>query len=188
MEQAYLPDRALHLCEIAKSLETAANALRQAVGQGVDSLEQSSDESASSFSEGCSLLGGKPNAYSCGDTWTDTSIHESMQESSHPSGCTSTSSALQNLLSNLPRRLEATATALHARNEVHGPGSLRKATLSRENELLRGALGDAARRLAELEGEKERFLSEDVFDLVNSLCRSELPDDSVLDSTLDEGQ
>jgi hypothetical protein len=43
--------------------------------------------------------------------------------------------------------------------------------LTRENTALRGALGDAVRRLAELEGEKERFISEDVFDLVNSLCR-----------------
>lgn len=46
------------------------------------------------------------------------------------------------------------------------------ARLSRENEVLRGALGDAMRRLKELEGEQERFLSEGVFDLVNSLCRS----------------
>merc|ERR1719499_2062578 len=45
--------------------------------------------------------------------------------------------------------------------------------LSRENEQLRGALGDVVRRLKELEGEQERFMSEDVYDFVNSLCRTE---------------
>lgn len=45
------------------------------------------------------------------------------------------------------------------------------ARLSRENEALRGALTDAVSRLAELEGEKEQFLSEGVFDLVNTVCR-----------------
>jgi len=47
--------------------------------------------------------------------------------------------------------------------------------LSKENEALRAALSDAMKQIGELEGEKERFMSEDVFDLVNSLCRSELP-------------
>jgi len=44
--------------------------------------------------------------------------------------------------------------------------------LSQENEALRGALGQAMKRLSELEGEQERFLAEGVFDLVNSLCGS----------------
>jgi len=46
------------------------------------------------------------------------------------------------------------------------------ARLTRENEALRGALGQAVRRLSELEGEQERFLAEGVFDLVNSICGS----------------
>jgi len=49
------------------------------------------------------------------------------------------------------------------------------ARLSRENEALRGALGDAVRRLSELEGQQERFMSEDVFDLVNCICRESGP-------------
>jgi len=44
--------------------------------------------------------------------------------------------------------------------------------LARENEALRGALGQAVKRLSQLEGEQERFLAETVFDLVNSLCCS----------------
>ena len=46
------------------------------------------------------------------------------------------------------------------------------ARLTRENEALRGALGQAVRRLSELEGEQEHFLAEGVFELVNSLCGS----------------
>jgi len=44
--------------------------------------------------------------------------------------------------------------------------------LVRYNEALKRALGVAVRKLAQLEGENERFLAEDVFDLVNSLCGS----------------
>jgi len=47
------------------------------------------------------------------------------------------------------------------------------AHLRGENEALRGALGNAAQRLAELECERELFLSEGVFDFVNTLCREQ---------------
>lgn len=43
--------------------------------------------------------------------------------------------------------------------------------LTQENEMLRGTLGDVARRLRYVESEQERFRCEGVFDLVNSLCR-----------------
>jgi len=46
-----------------------------------------------------------------------------------------------------------------------------EAALAKENEVLRTALGDAKRRLKELEGEEEGFMCEGAFDLVNSLCR-----------------
>jgi len=42
----------------------------------------------------------------------------------------------------------------------------------RENEALRLALGAAVKRVSQLEGEQEHFLSEGMFDLVNSLCAS----------------
>jgi len=45
------------------------------------------------------------------------------------------------------------------------------ANLARENRALKGALNNAVKRLSELEGEQECFLSEGVFDLVNSPCR-----------------
>lgn len=45
------------------------------------------------------------------------------------------------------------------------------ANLALENRALKGALNNAVKRLSELEGEQECFLSEGVFDLVNSLCR-----------------
>lgn len=42
--------------------------------------------------------------------------------------------------------------------------------LRMENEALRDALGECLRKLSALEGERELFLEEGVFDLVNSLC------------------
>jgi len=45
------------------------------------------------------------------------------------------------------------------------------ANLALENRALKGALNNAVKRLSELEGEQECFMSEGVFDLVNSLCR-----------------
>jgi len=45
------------------------------------------------------------------------------------------------------------------------------ANLALENRALKGALNNAVKQLSELEGEQECFLSEGVFDLVNSLCR-----------------
>mmetsp|Transcript_64098 Transcript_64098/g.126794 ORF Transcript_64098/g.126794 Transcript_64098/m.126794 type:complete len:419 (-) Transcript_64098:123-1379(-) len=45
------------------------------------------------------------------------------------------------------------------------------ANLALENRALKGALNNAVKRLSELEGEQECFMSEGVFDLVNSICR-----------------
>ena len=39
-----------------------------------------------------------------------------------------------------------------------------------ENEALRSALGECWKRLKDLEAEREGFISEGIFDLVNSLC------------------
>eukprot|EP00930_Biecheleria_cincta_P043788 TRINITY_DN3005_c0_g1_i1.p1 TRINITY_DN3005_c0_g1~~TRINITY_DN3005_c0_g1_i1.p1 ORF type:complete len:415 (-),score=38.92 TRINITY_DN3005_c0_g1_i1:365-1579(-) len=43
--------------------------------------------------------------------------------------------------------------------------------LRMENDALREALGECVRKLSALEGERELFLEEGVFDLVNSLCK-----------------
>mmetsp|Transcript_93488 Transcript_93488/g.166331 ORF Transcript_93488/g.166331 Transcript_93488/m.166331 type:complete len:352 (+) Transcript_93488:100-1155(+) len=55
-----------------------------------------------------------------------------------------------------------------------------------ENEALRTALLECVQRMAELEGEREMFLAEGVFDLVNSLCKrrksSDLSDLSLMTS------
>jgi len=45
------------------------------------------------------------------------------------------------------------------------------ANLALENRALKVALSNAVKQLSELEGEQECFMSEGVFDLVNSLCR-----------------
>lgn len=47
--------------------------------------------------------------------------------------------------------------------------------LGRENAALRGALSKAVRRLEALEAEREAFLAEGAFDLVNSLCSAAGP-------------
>jgi len=156
MAPRLLPQQAQQFCEVAKSLESAASALRLVVGQNT-SLGHTLDETSAFFKDGSfSFAGALPAS----------PARANVPKS--PGSYVTSPSCIPALTS--PNSIPALRHLLTGAAE----GSLLDDDrLTKENELLRGALGDAVRRLAELEGEKERFMSEDVFDLVNSLCRSE---------------
>lgn len=155
-------------------METAASALRKAVagapGAGSGStLSNRFNETASFIKDGSSLLEGA----------SFHSVHGEDQSkvSSSPVAAAQAFASEQN---NVSKEATSFSIAEDVRHLLKiSPRSPYPAhdvpvdRLTRENEVLRGALGDAVRRLSELEGEKERFMSEDVFDLVNSLCRGE---------------
>jgi hypothetical protein len=148
-------DPSHQLGEVARSLETAAAALRNVASPGF-SLEATA-----------SYLDGISKSRLLQSPWRD-----SWGADDASNICIRTKSSSERCQS----RLSDEALS-HTRDDA----PLER--LARENEALRGALGNAVRKLAELEGEKERFMSEDVFDLVNSLCRDSTggaPDSQVL--------
>eukprot|EP00421_Protoceratium_reticulatum_P008817 CAMPEP_0168366480 /NCGR_PEP_ID=MMETSP0228-20121227/5246_1 /TAXON_ID=133427 /ORGANISM="Protoceratium reticulatum, Strain CCCM 535 (=CCMP 1889)" /LENGTH=549 /DNA_ID=CAMNT_0008379275 /DNA_START=9 /DNA_END=1655 /DNA_ORIENTATION=+ len=152
------PTHARQLKDVAHSLETAASAIRQAIGRPV---------SSAAIAEQAGL-----RAQAAAPT-RPASIEEHVSPR-----------AVENGLGygdKQPLWPQKVAQA--------GPRPSSVTQLSQENDVLRGALGDAVRRLSEIEGEQERFMSEGVFDLVNSLCRetATATDAAVLEAVLAEG-
>lgn len=91
---------------------------------------------------------------------------------SSPASC-KTPHRLGELMDQAADDVAALSTTLEESSSCTGcdPPLTPEAALAKENEVLRTALGDAKRRLKELEGEEEGFMCEGAFDLVNSLCR-----------------
>lgn len=148
--QVVSDDRSRQLSEVARSLETAAAALRNVVSPGFN-VEGTA-----------SLLSGLSKSRLLQSPWRDSRCVDDVSKVTLAKGsCTPSVAAYPNMCQCRPS--DEASSCKHDDEPL--------ARLARENEALRGALGDAVRKLTELEGEKERFLSEDVFDLVNSLCR-----------------
>jgi len=148
--QVVSDDRSRQLSEVARSLETAAAALRNVVSPDFN-VEGTA-----------SLLSGLSQSRLLQSPWRDSRCVDDVSKVTLAKGsCTPSVAAYPNMCQCRPSD-EASSCKLDDEPLER---------LARENEALRGALGDAVRKLTELEGEKERFLSEDVFDLVNSLCR-----------------
>jgi len=144
------PSRAQQFQEVVQSLETAASAIRQVFGQGAGGAEFIACSRGGSAPVSPSMAGSISSATPAANgLWCYNSQAQTPAfDTSGLGGFTSISFSSQD--------------------------AARQASvdeLSRENAALRGALGDAVRRLSELEGEQEHFMSEGVFDLVNSLHR-----------------
>lgn len=134
-----------NLREVVQSLELAASAIRQAVDQASGKLDV---EEAAACVRSSKALAMPLLSEPCGS----------------PQGCGS----------NIGAHMSMHRPAKKLTADTGGVGSDEgdiAARLSRENEMLRGALDDALRRLVDVEGEQENFRCEGVFDLVNSLCR-----------------
>jgi len=127
--------------EVAKSLETAATVIRQVLDQTSENYKATTVEQVSPF----------------------------QTSSRKPTPLRKKVEALRGDTGGPDSYRSSTAScASMSRQDTIAHSS--RSALERENAELRSALNDAARRLAEVEGEKDQFMSEGVFDLVNSLC------------------
>lgn len=160
--QRFTPGRTRQLKDVARSLETAALALHQVIGHSAD--VKGFGQAVTAFKENLNLSIGS-------------SVNGPITDLKELKGCDLASKLLKAAAS--PENMESDSQVMPAdpklacKNNLSMPnasGSLQE--LASENATLRDALTTTTRRLAELQGEKEGFLSEGVFDLVNTLCRS----------------
>merc|ERR1711865_392999 len=140
MAARLFPQQAQQFCEVAKSLETAASALRLVVGQNT-SLSHTLEETSAFFKDSSfSFAGALPASPARANVPTSVGSYVTSPNCIPALKSPNSIPALRNLLGGAPGSLEGSL--------------LDDDRLAKENELLRGALGDAVRRLAELEGEK----------------------------------
>lgn len=153
--QKQLTSRAQQFNEVARSLETAVSAIRHVINTQQASVESgiTASKAVNATTRVATPMGVQRG---CPTFSTPRSTCRQIAQAQKP-GC------------------EMSGLGGLGFKKQEGGNKVTVAKLSMENKALRGALGDAVKRLSELEGEQERFMSEGVFDLVNSLCREQAP-------------
>lgn len=151
--------RAHQFQEVALSLETAATAIRKVIHRS----------SVTELTLRPPVDAGSPTT-SAKSTLSSPSTSVSQRCGTASCASLSTSFTQQaTVVGTFQADASVAAPASQAAGEAGDVTSFSR--LTRENEALRGALTNAVSRLAVLEGEKEQFLAEGVFDLVNTVCR-----------------